>query len=49
MGLNKYGPLVNVSVHLPPYLSSHQLITSAAVSVADVHGFTVLDTRSPKA
>ena len=49
LGLNKYGPPVNVSVHMPPYLSSHQLITSASVSVADIHGSTVLDARSPKA
>jgi hypothetical protein len=49
MGLNRFGPPVNVTVQLPPYSGSHQLITSTAVSIADVHGSTVVDTRSPKA
>lgn len=48
LGLNKFGPPVNVASSNSPYKSSHQLITSAAVSIADIHGSTILDTRSPK-
>jgi len=49
LGLNKYGPPVNVAIQASPYRSSHQLITSASVNVAYIHGSTILDARSPKA
>jgi len=48
LGLNKYGLPINVGSNAPPYKSSHQLITSVSVSIADIHGSTILDSRSPK-
>jgi len=48
LGLNKYGLPINVGSNTPPYKSSHQLITSSSVSIADIHGSTIVDSRSPK-
>lgn len=48
LGLNKFGIPVNVASNPPPYKSSHQLITSAQVSVPDIQGCTIVDSRSPK-
>lgn len=48
LGLSKFGAPMNVEASQPPYNSSHQLITSYPLPVANIHGSTILDDRTPR-
>lgn len=48
LGLGKYGPPVNVETNPPPYLSSHQLISSQSLPAGHIHGSTILDDQMPR-
>ncbi len=48
LGLARFGAPVDVENNQPPYRSSHQLITAYPMPLANIHGSTILDDRTPR-
>ncbi|MCU7495702.1 MAG: T9SS type A sorting domain-containing protein [Ignavibacteria bacterium] len=48
LGMDQFGPLINVDTTLPPYLGTHMLSTGMNPPESDYHGSVAMDLTTPK-